>query len=495
MPAGRTFSILIGSVFIAFVLLTAFHAGEHGRRVHRIIRDRELPSIGTAVKANLDRTSADLLSIGEELLRDNFVRDWILDGENDEDLLREFLEPIQVTFEMLDTSVVSDRSETYYGTDGRTLRLSPDNALRDGWYYSYRHSRPPSNIDIWYYPDTNALGMWLNVSILDDAGKFLGIAGGRIDSRTFAETMNVYGDLEGISVYLARPDGQLVYATDKTLLAHPTSHVNHLWGEYALDALTPLIRNPAPRVIHLPCVDGCILWGTFAQEWDALLVVEKAGEIVTERTREAVMSSLVPSGFLTVSLFLITLSTIVFARNRVTRQSAELERLAGTDPVTGLYNRLRFDDFVKHEVARIRRTGEESSLIILDLDYFKLVNDTFGHPAGDAVLRSVGEVLKGHVRAADTVARFGGEEFTILLPGTTVSGASTLAEHIRKAIEKCSFPQHSSDLRVTASFGVAPLTHSETTAFHEAYREADRALYEAKRAGRNRVYSAGSIDI
>ena len=96
----------------------------------------------------LDRTAAEYQRFGHELLRGDFLRDWIVGGEEDEDELRAFLEEIRAQYGMMDASIVSDCSETYYGTDGRTVRISPDNWERDGWYYLYRGEMPEANIDI-----------------------------------------------------------------------------------------------------------------------------------------------------------------------------------------------------------------------------------------------------------------------------------------------------------------------------------------------------------
>ena len=123
----------------------------------------------------------------------------------------------------------------------------------------------------------------------------------------------------------------------------------------------------------------------------------------------------------------------------------------------------------------------------MDLDHFKSVNDTYGHPVGDIVLVTVAKIIKTRLRDTDHVARFGGEEFTILLPGTTLEGARQVAEKIRLVISKCDFSETAESLAVTASFGVAPLFVDGETSPDRAYNEGDQALYRAKHAGRNRV--------
>ncbi|TVQ26779.1 MAG: hypothetical protein EA383_04490 [Spirochaetaceae bacterium] len=125
MVDTRLLTVVKVSVIIGFFALSGFHTIQEGRRTREFIRDYEITSLGMAVSAHLYRTADRYHRIGEELLRDGFLRDWILGGEENEDVLREFLEDIRERFGMLDASIVSDLSETYYGTDGRTLALSP----------------------------------------------------------------------------------------------------------------------------------------------------------------------------------------------------------------------------------------------------------------------------------------------------------------------------------------------------------------------------------
>ena len=169
------------------------------------------------------------------------------------------------------------------------------------------------------------------------------------------------------------------------------------------------------------------------------------------------------------------------------KKNRQLKHLARTDMMTGLYNRTRFTEFVEMEVERLKRTGETSSLIILDLDDFKNVNDLYGHPNGDTVLKLVAGVIKGQLRSTDILCRFGGEEFAVLLPGTAPEGALNVAEKIRGAIEGCSFTGKLESLKITASLGLATLGTNGATSFDTAYQKADQALYNAKGKGRNRI--------
>jgi diguanylate cyclase (GGDEF)-like protein len=176
------------------------------------------------------------------------------------------------------------------------------------------------------------------------------------------------------------------------------------------------------------------------------------------------------------------------AYNRVRTQLASMVL---TDPLTGCLNRRGFDQALAREIARSERAGSDMALLALDLDHFKDVNDTFGHPVGDEMLRAMGALLVHTARAGDVVARIGGEEFAIILPDTSNAGAFQVATRLCELVELHPFPPAKPDgkpLRITTSIGVvsgAPDLADDYVALFMA--RADAALYAAKRSGRNRV--------
>lgn len=172
-------------------------------------------------------------------------------------------------------------------------------------------------------------------------------------------------------------------------------------------------------------------------------------------------------------------------RDKVEGLFAELQKMAVTDGLTGLYNHRYFKERLYAEFARINRIPEPLSLLFIDIDLFKCINDSHGHLAGDEILQGVAQVIKNNVREIDFLARYGGEEFSVILPGTDREGARKMAERLRQAVAEKSFQVGWKELKVTVSVGAA--TYPDDAADKEDLLDkADQALFHAKKQGRNR---------
>lgn len=190
----------------------------------------------------------------------------------------------------------------------------------------------------------------------------------------------------------------------------------------------------------------------------------------------------------------VRLEDEVRERNRELESVNErLKELATTDGLTGLYNFRHFEDVLQMEIRRSQRIPVPLSLLMIDVDHFKQFNDEHGHPEGDKVLRILATLIRERVRATDIPCRYGGEEFTVILPGTSRTDASMLAEILRDRVEKHPFAGEEDQPkgRLTISIGVATFPDQAVDEI-ELVREADKAMYEAKKAGRNRVKTARS---
>ena len=177
-------------------------------------------------------------------------------------------------------------------------------------------------------------------------------------------------------------------------------------------------------------------------------------------------------------------------RQRLTEKNAalsvaleQIRRLATSDDLTGLFNRRHMAELLRTESARQKRTGHSNSLALIDIDFFKRVNDEHGHASGDAVLKAFAQAASQALRGSDVLSRWGGEEFLLLLPDTEVIEAQACVQRMREQVEALSLWQIHPALKVTFSAGVSITRGVETV--EQAVERADQAMYQAKRAGRN----------
>jgi diguanylate cyclase (GGDEF)-like protein len=207
---------------------------------------------------------------------------------------------------------------------------------------------------------------------------------------------------------------------------------------------------------------------------------------------------IVPSVFFFGAGFVWLTSSLSLQTAIDVRRMTQLEHESITDPLIGIYNRRYLDRLLDEEVSRAQRYALPLSVLLLDIDHFKHVNDRYGHQVGDLVLIYLGKLVTNAIRASDVAARYGGEELLIIATNTTMSSAAELAERLRRQVENdkmvlSSEPKNQQEICVTVSIGVAGLSQ-EITDSQSLIRKADEALYHAKQAGRNRV-SVSDVNI
>jgi diguanylate cyclase (GGDEF)-like protein len=230
----------------------------------------------------------------------------------------------------------------------------------------------------------------------------------------------------------------------------------------ALLIVYPVKRNWATGLIALVCLVVVI----------AGAAMEPPGESVTAMLYNRTITTIVLLG-------------ITFLIWRVTASEQQLVRIATTDALTGIFNRRHFMSLAAREQQRAERYQTTFSLLILDIDHFKRINDTFGHPVGDEAIKAMAVAASKHLRPTDVIGRFGGEEFVVLLPHTDEPGAVIAAERIREAVAQVMVQAGDKIVTFTVSVGLA--THVRRTGVEQLIEVADQALYAAKQGGRNQV--------
>jgi diguanylate cyclase (GGDEF)-like protein len=263
------------------------------------------------------------------------------------------------------------------------------------------------------------------------------------------------------------------------------AHVGRFYGLQALILLTVL-----------GMIGGAyILWTisrAFARMAELLSNETRIAEFGTQSDQVGTLMKSFSSMLGTVEQQAMDINTFAMRLDAAYREleatNAKLKETSFKDEVTGLYNRRFFSLRLEEEISRFRRFNHPVSVVVLDVDEFKSVNDEFGHAVGDETLRDIAQILMKHSRGINVVSRYGGDEFAVLLVETSKTGARLYADRIRHVV--ATFPFSHGKI-VTASFGVASLPDDGATTSEGLFRAADEALYAAKRAGKNQVMGAG----
>jgi two-component system, cell cycle response regulator len=261
-------------------------------------------------------------------------------------------------------------------------------------------------------------------------------------------------------------------------------------AEEALESITAAPVEVVITDIMLPGMDGLALTDRIKNTWDADVIV------ITGYSNDYSYEEAIKKGASDFVFKPVRLEELNLRLKRVLNERrlslereemlVELKKLSITDGLTQLYNSRHFYAQLKGEIERFNRYGHKLSLLLLDIDHFKTYNDTFGHLEGDKVLVRIGGIIKACLRKMDTAYRYGGEEFTIILPGTPGEEARTVAERLRAAVAAEMVPADRDDRpRITISVGVTQYQHEESVS--NFVQRADQAMYESKQAGRNRV--------
>jgi diguanylate cyclase (GGDEF)-like protein/PAS domain S-box-containing protein len=273
---------------------------------------------------------------------------------------------------------------------------------------------------------------------------------------------------EKLSEYL--PEG-IVLCHDTIVYSNPAFEnlIGYSGSELRCKTLEELISPPQQPAMHKEFQQ--LFLRQKSKLVSTLQLTAKNGESIWVRIK----SSLLLQG--EKKLFLTIITDITEERSEMQR----LNKLANIDPLTAIYNRRKFNELLLIEYKRAKRYSRHLSALFLDIDHFKKINDVYGHDIGDAVLKEFARLVQSHMRETDVFARWGGEEFVVLLPETTAENAVRFAEHIRTKVEAYSFAKAGT---VTVSIGITPLHKKEQA---DAFlKRLDQALYKAKKEGRNR---------
>ncbi|GGB82758.1 GGDEF domain-containing protein [Marinobacterium zhoushanense] len=463
-------SLLLFTGFISTSLISYFTARDS---LEREIEESTLPLTGDNIYSEIQRDLLRPIFISSLMSHDTFVRDWVIAGEQDTEAITRYLKEIQARYETETSFFVSDKTRWYYHPKGAIKQVSKTDP-QDAWYFRFKSDLAPYEINIDRdTADPSRITVFINYKVYDYNGNFIGAAGVGLSTSVVKQLIEDYQQRFNREIFFINRFGKVMIHSDSYTGADQIRNSPEL-SVYA----TRILTSPSSAFSYQSAGQTIYVNSRLVPEFNWYLIVQQANSPASERIYHTLILNLIGSVIVTLIVLLLAWLTI----NKFQRR---LEALAQTDKLTGLANRQVLDRVLPQQIAQARRRGEPLSCMIGDLDGFKQVNDTYGHPVGDQMINSIAELFTSMTRGADLVCRWGGDEFLFLLPNCDRQQAGQLAEKLRDAVEQHRLRVSNDLVGVTLSLGIAEL--SEQDAPDELILRADHALLASKGGGRNRV--------
>ncbi len=381
------------------------------------------------------------------------------------------LKTIQNKYQMFTTFLVSDNSKNYYSAKGilDKIDVNRPNSL---WYYDFQKTAELNEINIDYNSNMGAeLIMFINHKILDSNYHMIGATGVGIKTSYINDMLKEFRQHYQFSVYFVDDTGKVIIAEQKVKKLEKLSDIPQLAKQ-----LPNIIGKGSQVFEYTQAGEAYLLNRKYITELDLYLIVEAKVNNFTKAATETFYFNILLSVAITL---LISFIIVLYVR----KIHLKLDKLASNDELTGLPNRRYFHEKLAEVLLLKERNNTHLSLLFIDIDDFKKINDTMGHDIRDKVLKALAEILNYNVRRSDFVAHWGGEEFTILLIDSDINQAHVIAEKLRYQVANSNELSLFIQQAITISLGVTSVTDKDN--IDTILKRADNALYKAKSQGKN----------
>lgn len=470
----RIIPILSIILVIAFIVISYTSYKVAYNSLSNQLSRNTLPLTGDNIYSEIQQDLLRPIFVSSLMAQDTFVRNWILKGENNEQQLIDYLQEIQVTYGAETSFFVSELSRRYYHSSGVLKKVDAEDQ-QDSWYFNARSLAASEDYEINIdtdTADTSRTVVYVNYKVKDFNDNLIGIIGIGLAVDRVGKLIEKYQNKYN----------RIIYFTDKTGLV-TLNGSGYNGAERLQDSL--YLKQHAEKILNSP--NASLLYDNehskvyldsrFVPEFKWFLIVEQTGLEGQKELEQTLW------GNLTLGL-LVTIALMFLANRILGNYQSKLEQLATTDFLTNTATRQVLDS---HFANIATQKTVPMSLILLDIDNFKQINDAYGHNAGDRIIKMVSNNLLMGREAGDLVCRWGGEEFILLLPHTTLLQATNIAEKLRIKIAKTKVRIDKQDISVSASFGVAERLKNESKL--QLIHRADLSLSQAKTTGKNKVIS------
>ncbi len=466
-------SLILLTAFSAIILID-FISTRNSMKVE-IVRS-SLPLLQENIYSTILSDLLPSMNTASMMANDSFLVNWEEGEGGDISEITEYLNRIQKKYGFNSVFFVSESSKRYYYPDGINKIISPLND-HDIWYFNFLDTGKEFELDV----DTDEaagdkLTIFINYRLENSEGELLGVTGVGVEKKGFSEFLSLQQDLFGKMIFLV--DSQGVIQAHSDLESVEQADIHEIDGlKSVADKILSSRMDPYTGTYNS---DGkkIVLMSRYIPEIDWFVVVEYDENEAMSGIQRRMAQSLV------ISLLAFAL-ILLFSILTVNRYDSRMETMAITDALTGVANRRALDAALPRMLYRRSRQEGNVSLILIDLDHFKTVNDKFGHLVGDEVLKSFSRTASREIRQDDLLVRWGGDEF-LIVSESGIEGALRVADEIRK--------RHAGiESRVTLSMGIAVADDNDIP--ESLLKKADQALYEAKEGGRDKtvVLRAGEV--
>ena len=475
MRKSKKFIALISLLIVSGFLVTSLASFFVSRSsLRKQITRTQLPLTSVTIYTEIQRDLLRPIFISSLMATDTFLRDWVLRGERDRDAVTRYLKTIKEKYGLFTAFFVSDRTYNYYYFDGILKKVSRE-SFRDEWYFRTRAMKDEYeiNVDI-DMAHQDALTIFINYRVLDYQGNFIGATGVGLNLYTLRELIQEYQEKYGCHIFFVNRSGAVTLRG----AGHPVDSKRLRDMESISKYEEEILSGDRERFQYRRKGKTRYLNVRYIPEFEWFLLIEQGEEAVVSDILRTLLTNLV-------ILLVITVIVLAIIMRLISTYNRRQEYMATRDELTGALNRHAFDELMPAVMDEYSDRNMGLSALMVDLDFFKTVNDSHGHHAGDLLLKEISNNINSTIREPDLLFRWGGEEFLVLLKNCNHENAVTVAEKIRNAIESQEVMSGDASLTCTASLGVAEYVPGESE--DELINRADRNLYRAKEEGRNRV--------
>jgi diguanylate cyclase (GGDEF)-like protein len=480
----RTRLIIIVSIILVFSFtLTSIISYNVTRKVvAQSSKTEVLPLISNNIYSEIQQVLINPINSSSVMANDEFLIDWVLSGEKNPDEVVRYLKRIKEKYNYFSSFFVSENTGNYYYYDGILKKISTTDP-HDVWYYDFVKKNIPFALDVDKDEATaGTMTVFINHRLEDPAGKLLGVTGIGLKMESIGQTLKDYQEKYGHLIYMVDSTGLVQVHTDINLIEK--LNIRNMPG---VGTLADLILSSKQGTSVFEYTDGkydLIISSRYFPDLDWFLIVEADQKSALHMARNYLIGNIIIGIIVTALVILLVGMTVNLFHSKI-------EAMAIIDDLTGLYNRRKIQEVFHHEIVYARRYEQPLSMMMIDIDSFKSINDLYGHLAGDEYLKLLSDTLKKGIREIDSIGRWGGEEFIVVLPNTDAAHAMHAAERLVRLASAVESQTGKGLVSRTISIGVST-SDSGKLEMDEMTALADAALYRAKAEGRDRAYASSN---